>query len=152
MADETVVVIPEPETPPETTDASIDAAQAEQSAQAAAEAAAAAIAMADVVAARAADGAAAEMSAYEQRLNECQTTLSSVIQKQDASYAEAEALRGQMAGILTTLESIQSRLAPPPEPSQSSQAEPAPSDAEGDPQAAAEEPAPVARPRAHRWI
>jgi hypothetical protein len=151
----TTVVVTETEPPeaPEST-AEIDAAQAAASANSAAEAAAASIAMADVVAARAADAAANDVAAYEGRLAECQEGLRTATQRLDASDAAAAELRSQTAQLLTMLESIQSRLAPPPErptnpePGQSGATD-GPATPEGDPPPEPQQPA---RRRAHRWI
>jgi hypothetical protein len=131
--------------------AEVKAAQAEASAEAASTAAAEAIALADVSAAHVAVGAAAEISAYQERLASCEATLENVIRSQAESEAHRTATESRLTEAMDTLRSIQQRLEPRPE----SPTNPPPDDAAPVVEVAVPEPAAEPeRPRRHphRWI
>jgi hypothetical protein len=138
----------------ETTVAADDAERARAAADQAAAAATSAAALAAVEAANVKDQAASKIEAIEGGLSEWQNS----IQRQHESLAQrADALeatlRQSQAETTALLQSIQAKLAPPPEPLTSPPNVPTEAADNATPSPAAPEPeSPPARRRAHRWI
>lgn len=133
-----------------------DAERARAAADQAAEAARATEAAAASSSARVVDAAAQEITQYEERLASCQSEIETL---KGALSADREATKAMVeahrAELREQLQSIQSRLAPPPEPPPNP---PPDRTAAGEshatpPEGTAPEPErPPERRRAHRWI
>lgn len=134
-----------------TTTTSVEATAAERATAAADQAAASAAALTQ----QATDAASQRIAEFEGRVSKWETDLSSLSETVRANSSGLTELQAQSAQATTELrgllESIQSKLAPPPAPPPPSLEQP-PSPGDGNPPPAPEpSPPPVAR-KAHRWI